>query len=80
VVLLHAFFRCFFFLFIFRDNETFLRIFVDIGLGIKVVELDAKDDSLAAGEDATNEQIFAFSSCQTTNLGWSWSSSRRGVM
>jgi len=44
-----------FFLFgVFRSNQTFLWIFVDVGLGIQVLKPDVEDGIPAAAEESTN--------------------------
>jgi len=54
VTVLVAFLLVFFLFGVFRSNETFLRIFVDVGLGIEVLKPDVKDGIPAAAEESTN--------------------------
>ena len=65
-------------LFVFRGDETFLRIFVDVSLGIEVLDADVKDGVLAADEEATDQQVATFGSgncrgCVVGNVGGRWS-------
>ena len=58
--LLVAFLFVFFLFGVFRSNQTFLWIFVDVGLGIQVLKPDVEDGIPAAAEESSNQQISAF--------------------
>ena len=53
--LLMTFLQAFFLFCVFRGNQTLLWIFVDAGLGIKVLKPDVEDGIPAVAEQSTNQ-------------------------
>jgi len=58
--LLEQFLLVFLLLCVFRGNQAFLCIFVDVGLGIKGLKPGVEDGIPAVAEESTNQQISAF--------------------